>query len=111
MASQVRFGAAFGLLVLFTLLTLVCPIPAIAGGGDPVDHPCIPNPVFPSDCVDQLGAIGDPPSSLTGEGYRGIVSPVVDPLLRLETGDARNGRLYALPSSRSSSIRIMLAEC
>ena len=85
MASRARLVAAL------LLWTLVHPV-AVAD----TDGNCGNELEFPADCVEQLGAIGDPPPGSTTEGYLGIVSPVVDPLLRLETDDARNGRLYAV---------------
>ena len=105
MASQRRLAAGYRPFILLMPFVLVGSAAAIAGGSDLVDHPC-KRPFFPSDCVDQLGAIGDPPTSSDLEGYAGIVAPIVDPLLRLETTDDRNGRLYAI-NPASGLVRVL----
>ena len=90
-------------LVLITLLALA--VPALAN----LEDACTGPPLSPSNCVEQLGAIGEPPPASSEEGYRGIVSSLVDPLLLLETTDERNGRLYAIrPASNAESRRLSI---
>jgi YVTN family beta-propeller protein len=73
---------------------------------EPVDHPCIEDPVFPADCVDQLGPIGGPPTTPNNEGFLNIAGPVVDPLLLLTSSNASNGLLYAL-NPLNSRVRVL----
>ena len=83
----------------FLFVGLCCPGSSIAGTGEPTGSPpdvCSGDFVFPDDCVDQLGPIGDPPIPGPDEGFRNIVSPVVDPLLLLDSSNLANGRLFVL---------------
>ena len=83
----------------FLVLALFSLAPLVAGTGEPtggLPDVCTEDPVFPDDCVDQLGPIGEPPTPAPDEGFRNIMSPVVDPLLLLESSNSANGRLFVL---------------
>jgi hypothetical protein len=75
----------------------------------PIDHVCTTEPLSPADCVDQLGPLGGPPLSPTDEGYIGIASPVVDPLLRLRDSDGLGARMYAV-NPPDNSVRVWEAD-
>ena len=87
---SVRFQLCHVLALVMLVAGFVSVIPA------QVDHPCVPDPVFPPDCVDQLGAIGTPAVSSAQEGFLNISSPVVDPLVLLQSSNASDGLLYVL---------------
>lgn len=76
---------------------------ASSAGPPVIDHPCVPEPVFPPDCGERLGALGGPVLDRPDEGFQNAVSPVVDPLLLLDTAPGaaggEEGRLYALNPS------------
>lgn len=85
----------------FLLLVALAPSLAMAQ-----DNPCIENPVFPTDCVTQLGPIGEPVALPPEEGFLNIASPVIDPILRLSASGPKNGHLYVL-NPTSNMVRVL----
>ena len=75
------------------------------GFGD-VDHPCILDPVFPPDCVGQLGPIGTPPVAPGDEGFLHVSTPVVDPVVAVPAFDGAPAKLYVL-NPLADSVRIL----
>ncbi|MFQ5720136.1 MAG: hypothetical protein ACE5IK_11375 [Acidobacteriota bacterium] len=70
------------------------------------DNPCIPDPIFPTDCVAQLGPLGEPVSQPVGHGFLNIQAPVVRPLHLLASSNAASGRLYVL-NPTADQVRVL----
>ena len=71
-----------------------------------VDHPCILDPVFPPDCVGQLGRIGTPPVAPADEGFLHVSTPVVDPVVAVPAFDGAPAKLYVL-NPLADSVRVL----
>ena len=70
------------------------------------DNPCIVNPIFPPDCVTQLGPIGEPVAVPADEGFLNIKAPIVRPLHLLSSANASNGLLYLL-NPTANRVRVL----